>query len=77
MRDISKLAASLRTESDDLIMKADPHVAAVLRAASQNGVHIASIKHLLKEIGYEDEELVQDLLKGFKLIGEIPIASDT
>ena len=32
---------------------------------------------MLEEIGYEDKELVQDVLRVVKLIGEIPMAPGT
>ena len=75
---VRTLARSLRKQSDDLITRADPHVASVLRAAGPGGVHVAVIERLLVDIGYADAKtLVADLLSGFELIGEVAIAPET
>ena len=49
-------------------------MAAVLRAASPQGIHTSLIKHLCAEHGWADEQLHSDLLNGFPLIGDIPTA---
>ena len=75
MAQVRRLAKALRKESDDLIARADDHVASVLRAAGPGGVHVALIQRLLVDLGYEDgPALVACFLSGFGLIGDIIVA---
>ena len=74
MSEVRELARKLRKRSDELIARADAHVASLLRAARPGGVHVVLIDYLLQEIGYADQQLAADLLSGFDLVGEIPIA---
>ena len=75
---IRVLAADLRPQSDDLISKADPHIAGVLRAAGKGGVHVALLEQLLVEIGYSDASaLAGDLLSGLPLVGDVRTAPET
>ncbi len=67
------LSASLRDQSDAELSAAPAHVQNVLRSAGPFGAHPALLRSLLQEIGYSDVAVVDDLLRGFPLIGDIPI----
>ena len=76
MERIRFLAIELRAESLELRGKAPPTVASVLAASGPGGAHVALLRELLREIGFQDgDALIQDLLRGFPLVGDIPISS--
>ena len=55
---------------------ADEHVRQVLKAASPKGVHIALLQHVVRTLDVPDgQSVVSDFLKGFPLVGDIPIVS--
>ena len=70
-------AQLLRAESDELLARAPPHVQSVLRAAGPLGSHPALLRWSLQQIGWSDSQLVEDLLRGFPLVGDIPVGPES
>ena len=66
-------AEELRAESASLLRGASADVLRVLRAASPLGPHPALLQWCLSEVGWHDTSLIQDILRGFPLVGVIPI----
>lgn len=64
------LAVSLRELSDSELSAAPDHVQNVLRSAGPFGAHPALLRSLLSKIGYADISVVDDLLRGFPLVGD-------
>ena len=73
MRRIRKLSKQLRAKSNRRISDCHPDVAAVLRASGKDGLHVCLFEFLLKEMGWVEPDLVAALLRGFPLIGDIPV----
>ena len=68
-------ASSLMEASASLVAAAEPHVQAVLKASSSSLPHPALLRHCLEAIHYHDVSVVDDLLAGFPLVGDIPADS--
>ena len=56
------------------LSKAPRHVQSVLKAASPSGPHTALLRWCLQSINYDDMAVVDCLLEGFPLVGDIPVA---
>ena len=73
LRLVKKWAKNLRATSDAWTAAAPTHVAAVLRAAGEGGLHVALLDHLCQHLGL-DRSVVVALLDGFPLVGDIPVS---
>ncbi|CAE8619818.1 unnamed protein product [Polarella glacialis] len=73
LHDLRRMSIELRPESDLLLSAAPEHVRNVLGSAGILGSHPALLKWCLEKIQHPDLDLVEDLLRGFPLIGELPI----
>ena len=70
-------SVELRSESDRLLAEAPSHVQRVLQAAGPFGGHPALLRWSLSQIDWKDKSLVDDLLAGFPLVGDIPIGPES
>ena len=64
-------ASSLLSATSSEINAADPGIQQVLRAASLRGVHISLFRELLSHLGWHDMAVIDDMLHGFRLVGNI------
>ena len=68
-------SAELRETSDVMLAEAPAHVRSVLNSAGSLGSHPALLAWCLEQIGWHDKDLLRDLLRGFPLLGDIPVDS--
>jgi hypothetical protein len=61
------LAETLQPDEARLHASLHPDVRAVLK-----GKRLLLFKHLLKEVGYQDQALMDDVVQGFRLSGQLP-----
>ena len=73
MGNMLSLAAELQAASDAALREAPAHLQQVLRATSPSGAHPALLQDLLQEFRWHDLDFVQDLLRGFPLVGNVPV----
>ena len=72
---IRELAESLRGKTWQARQKMAPHVQAVHKSTSEQGIHICLFEALLAESGFPDREaIVEDMIKGFPVTGVIPVS---
>ena len=60
------------TQSAQERAKAHPHVRKVLEAWTSEGVNTAGLRKILRDIEWEDQGIVDALLEGLRLVGELP-----
>ena len=62
--------------SSELLRQCTPTARAVLLAAGPRGPNLGLVEIVLKELEWHDAGLLQDLIHGFPLIGDIPVDSE-
>jgi hypothetical protein len=73
LRELKAQSARLQEASRLELSSAPPHVQGVLASAGPFGAHPALLRHYLQKIDYADVGVVDDLLRGFPLVGELPV----
>lgn len=73
---ILSLCAQTKAMNEDLIRRAHPCVQGVIREAGPVAINLVALECLLRNIGYEDVEVVRHLHQGFPLVGHIPVQHD-
>ena len=70
---VRALATSLRGSTAEAISVCSPGVQQVLAAASDSGVHVSLLRAILTSMQWPDMDVVDCLLTGFPLVGDMPV----
>ena len=73
LRELRAQAVLLKPESERMLQSCPAHVRQVLHQAGPLGAHPALLRWCLVRINYSDIAVIDDLLRGFPLVGEITV----